>query len=30
MMTADNDITTAEKLSNVSGMAPHGLEVGLH
>jgi hypothetical protein len=28
MMTADNDITTAEKVSKVWGMAQHGLEVG--
>jgi hypothetical protein len=28
MMTADNDITTAEKVGKVWGMARHGLEVG--
>jgi len=28
MMTAHNDITTAEKVSKVWGMARHGLEVG--
>jgi len=28
MMTADSDITTAEKDSKVWGMARHGLEVG--
>jgi hypothetical protein len=28
MMTADNDITTAEKVSKVWGVARHGLEVG--
>jgi hypothetical protein len=27
-MTADNDVTTAEKVSKVWGMARHGLEVG--
>jgi len=27
-MTADNDITTAEKVSKVWGVARHGLEVG--
>jgi hypothetical protein len=28
MMTADNNITTAEKVSKVWGVARHGLEVG--
>ncbi len=27
-MTADNNVTTAEKVSKVWGMARHGLEVG--